>query len=264
MKKLCVVMFMLLTCLFMILEPLSVFAVNDIDNNKEKNLTVYFFVQKLGINKPIEGAEVGITKIADIEVKNGNIVYKVVEEFGELKGINFEGISVSESVNVARRFANIIKEYDKSLITDEAGKCTFNIEDNGVYLVTEIGVQKDATHFEKFEPYIILVPFIDDNCNEWTYEIISEPKTVVIQRSDDETSETEVSDEHDESSDIGVSDEHDESSDTEVSDEIVTDSDTVLTGDKTFAIVFVVAGCVSLLIMLILLLYRNRQVSDDE
>lgn len=85
-----------------------------------------------------------------------------------------------------------------------------------------------------------------------TYKMFSEPKTVVIQRSDDESSETEVSDEHD------------ESSDTEVYDETVTDSGTVLTGNKTFAILFVGADCVSLLIMIILLSHRDRWVSDDE
>ena len=240
MKKRLTVFFMILTCLFIMLEPMSVFAVNNIDDTETKTLTIHFYTQKSGVENNIAGAEVGIKKIADISVKNNNIKYKIVEEFGELKDINFEGISVSESVNMARRFANITEEYDKSLITDEDGKCTFSIEDDGMYLVSEIGVQKDATHFEKFEPYIVLIPFIDGKHTEWTYEVISEPKTVVIQRSDDETSETEVSDEHD------------ESSDTEVSDETITDSDTVLTGDKTFAILFLGADCVSLIIMLIL------------
>ena len=252
MKKRLTVFFMILTCLFIMLEPMSVFAVNNIDDTEKKTLTIHFYTQKSGVENNIAGAEVGIKKIADISVKNNDIKYKIVEEFGELNGINFEGISVSESVNMARRFANITEEYDKSLITDEDGKCTFSIEDDGMYLVSEIGVQKDATHFEKFEPYIVLIPFIDGKHTEWIYEVISEPKTVVIQRSDDETSETEVSDEHD------------ESSDTEVSDETITDSDTVLTGDKTFAILFVGADCVSLLIMIILLSHRNRQVTDDE
>ena len=193
MKKLCIVIFMLLTCLFMTLEPLSVFAVNDIDNNKEKSLTVYFFVQKLGIDKPIEGAEVGIAKIADIEVKNGNIVYTVVDKYAVLKDIEFEGMTVSESKNTAKEF-NDIKKKKKTGITNMVGKCTFNNLESGVYLVKQLAAEGKAEGYAKFEPYIILVPYAYNYLPEWNYDILSEPKTVnVIEQSEPSLESSESS-----------------------------------------------------------------------
>lgn len=161
------------------LEPISVFAVNDIDNNKEKSLTVYFFVQKLGIDKPIEGAEVGITKIADIDVKNGNIVYKVVDKYDVLKDIKFEGMTVEESKHTAKEFNDIV-EVEKTGITNTDGKCMFNNLESGVYLVKQLAAEGKAEGYAKFEPYIILVPYADNYLPDWNYDILSEPKTVNI------------------------------------------------------------------------------------
>ena len=243
MKKLCVVIFMLLTCLFMTLEPLSVFAVNDIDNNKEKNLTVYFFVQKLGINKPIEGAEVGITKIADIEVKNGNIVYKVVDKYAVLKDIKFDGMTVDESRNAAKEF-NAIVEVEKTGITNMSGKCMFNNLESGVYLVKQLAAEGKAEGYAKFEPYIILVPYADNYLPEWNYDILSEPKTVnIIEPSEPSLESSEPSDisepslEFSEPSDISK---YSEISHSDIS--VDQPSDSVTTGDTSG--IFVVMLCV--------------------
>ena len=41
----------------MMLEPMNVFAIDDIDSGRAKTLTIHFYIQKNGVDTPINGAK---------------------------------------------------------------------------------------------------------------------------------------------------------------------------------------------------------------
>lgn len=273
MKKIRIVMFILLTCIFMTLGPINVFAVSDIDNDKEKSLTIYFYVQKLGIDRPIEGANIGITKIADIKVENGNIVYDVVDKYNDLSDTKFEGITINESKEIAKKFDNIA-EIEQTGITGIDGLCKFDISDNGIYLVRHISSSDEAERYTKFEPYIIIVPFISEVNTDWVYEVLSEPKTAMIV----DISIVEQSSTPESSDDFDTEDSEHESSEDESGWESSGDTgsdysdrgtsrteqsnNSVLTGDTTKNIMLIFGGlfCLSALLMVVL---TKKGVAND-
>ena len=252
MKRIRVVMFVLLACIFMMLGPLNVFAVSDIDSSKEKSLTIYFYVQKLGIDKPIEGANIGISKIADIEVKNGNIEYNVVNKYNELSNTKFEGITVDESKEIARNFDKVA-EIDFRGITLSNGTCEFKGLDSGVYLVKQLSAEGKAEGFAKFEPYIILVPYVDNYLPEWNYDILSEPKTVtIVEEPEKSTPDTSVDEESDESSDS-----HESISENSWQN---LDNSGVLTGDTMYSIIL---GCIGLMFLSVSIIIFISRKTDE-
>lgn len=251
MKRIRVVMFVLLACIFMMLGPLNVFAVSDIDSSKEKSLTIYFYVQKLGIDKPIEGANIGISKIADIEVNNGNIEYTVVNKYNELSNTKFEGITVNESKEIARNFDKVA-EIDFRGVTLSNGICEFKGLDSGVYLVKQLSAEDEAEGFAKFEPYIILVPYVDNYLPEWNYDILSEPKTVTIVE-ESEKSTPDTSDD----SDIEFSDSHESISENSLQN---LDNSGVLTGDTMYSIIL---GCIGLMFLSVSIIIFISRKTDE-
>lgn len=259
MKRIRVVMFVLLACIFMMLGPLNVFAVSDIDNDRSKSLTVYFYVQKLGIDKPIEGANIGISKIADIEVNNGNIEYTVVNKYNELSNTKFEGITVDESKEIARNFDKVA-EIDFRGITLSNGTCEFKGLDSGVYLVKQLSAEGKAEGFAKFEPYIILVPYVDNYLPEWNYDVLSEPKTVtIVEESEKSTPDTSVDEESDitDNSDIEFSDRHESISENSWQN---LDNSGVLTGDTMYSIIL---GCIGLMFLSVSIIIFISRKTDE-
>ena len=135
-KYLSLLVSLLTVMLFVVTGPFSVLAleensVPDIENEK-KSLTVYFFVQLVGVDTPIEGAEVGIYRIADLKTSFGSANYTVLDKYAELKktqddrDVTFEGISVSESIALAKKFAVFSETPEITAVTDENGMCKFD------------------------------------------------------------------------------------------------------------------------------------------
>ena len=177
---------------FLMLEPVSAFAAEsdrmpDL-TDEAGNLTVYFMVQKTGVDTPLSGAHVAINKVADLNVKGGSAEYTVTKEFSNLqkldgdRDVTFAGISVSDSIALAKVFALQVGDPESEKVTGEDGRCSFENLDRGMYLVREVSAEGDATEFEFFEPYFISVPLarVYVGENEWLYDVLSEPKTVEI------------------------------------------------------------------------------------
>ena len=201
--------------LLVMTEPVGIFALDnnlvpDIDENQNKSLTVYFYVQKLGVDTAIEGAEIGIYKIADLESENGSANYTVSETYFSLakiendKDTTFEGISFSESVELAKKFANIAETLSPVAtgVTDSNGVYQFDNLEKGMYLVRELSASGDAKKYQLFEPYMVSVPLAVSvsEVNEWQYDVLSEPKTKVSSGSHDEVSKQTSDDSKPESS----------------------------------------------------------------
>lgn len=266
MKKRYSIIFLILICIFMMLEPMHVFAIDDIDSGRAKTLTIHFYTQKNGVDIPINGAEVGITKIADMYMKNGNVHFEVVDEYENLRDINLNSISTSDSLSVAEKFARQTYNYDYTGVIESNGEKTFDISDDGIYLVQEISVNGEASKYQIFSPYIILVPFISNENSNWNYDVVSEPKTAIKSI----TTITEHSTPFDESSvpeistdETSIDEPSDEGSEVSVVDRVVTHDDiiTVLTGDSTK--VFGILGVVCISLLLVILLQYSKEDRGD-
>ena len=187
--------------LLVMTEPVGIFALDnnlvpDIDENQNKSLTVYFYVQKLGVDTAIEGAEIGIYKIADLKSENGSANYTVSETYSSL--------AFSESVELAKKFADIAETLSPIAtgVTDSNGVYQFNDLEQGMYLVRELSASGEAKKYQLFEPYMVSVPLAVsvNEVNEWQYDVLSEPKTKVSSGSHDEVSKQTSDDSRPESS----------------------------------------------------------------
>ncbi len=201
--------------LLVMTEPVGTFAlesdlVPDIDQTQTKSLTVYFYVEKLGVPTPIDGAEIGIYKIADLNTNNGSADYTVCESYASLakkdgnRDITFDGISFSESVELAKKFSKTAETLSSLAkgVTDDSGVLKFGDLEQGMYLVRELSSSGSAKKYKFFEPYMISVPLAVsvNSVNEWQYDVLSEPKTKVSSGSHDEVSKQTSDDSRPESS----------------------------------------------------------------
>lgn len=238
--------------LAIILEPINVFAYDNIDSNRAKSLTVHFYTQKNGIDTPIDGAKIGIAKIADISIENNNIHYEINPIYDDLD-ISFDGMSVSDSVEISKKISKLTNNYNYISETNKDGKCKFNIKDNGIYLIVELEAKRNAINYEIFDPYIILVPFATNENKDWTYDILSEPKTVtIVEESEKSTPDTSVDEESDESSDS-----HESISENSWQN---LDNSGVLTGDTMYSIIL---GCIGLMFLSVSIIIFISRKTDE-
>lgn len=244
MKKLYAIVFVLVAFVVLSLEPFSVSAVNDIRDG-EKTLTVYFYTQVNGVDTPIPGAEIGISKIADMRINADDVTYTVTDKYRDFydRSLN-NNMTVDESKAVANKFSEFA-DVDFVGITDSDGHCTFHISASGIYLIRQLSSSGTAEYYNFFEPYILSVPFFSEVDSNWVYDILSEPKTTKIVES--EPSVTESSYNIDESS-SGNSD----------------SGDSVLTGDssKSFVLLFGCLLCASVAMFILCMAKKERKADD--
>lgn len=168
-----------------------VHAVPEPDN--QNSLTIHFYVQIQGVDTPLPGAEVGICRVADLKFdEHENAVYTLLPEFEALKKydgtreVTFDGLSVSESIELAQKLAASNPETEKSAVTNTAGDARFDELEQGIYLVRELSAGDKSAEYELFEPYIISVPYYMSSAEPygWMTDVISDPKTEVKKRPD--------------------------------------------------------------------------------
>ena len=277
----------LFTVMFLVMtEPVSISAfdsdlVPDIDENLNKSLTVYFYVEKLGVPTPIDGAEIGIYKIADLKTKNGSANYSVTETYSSLakikndRDITFEGISFSESVELAKSFEEIAKKEQplKTAVTNSDGICRFDALEQGMYLVRELSKTGTAEKYQSFAAYMISVPFPEshDGLNEWQYDVLSEPKTKISSGSGDEISKDtsdESRTESSEPSDSSIIEISKHTSDTSKTDSSQPQSSSplpIFTGDSSSSMVIALLGiCFASLAAVLALNHKKKGADENE
>lgn len=156
-----------------------------------KSLTVYFYVQNNGVDIAIEGASIGITRVAGLEVRNKSAEYTLLDTYKDAD-IDFTGMDVEKSIKAAKTLSSMIKEHSLVTITDYHGKSVFSGLKPGMYLVEELDAHGDAEKYEFFDPYIISVPLADatETVCKWKNDVLSEPKTIVKEKQISEPSES--------------------------------------------------------------------------
>lgn len=132
----------------------------------------------------IDGAVIGITKIADLNVKYGDAKYTLVSKYSDrFPDISFDGMDKDELLAFSKEISAYIKAPDATKTT-KWGRVKFTDLEYGLYLVTEEEKTGKALEFTDFEPFIVAVPapVIDNSkyLGEWSYEVNTYPKTDVI------------------------------------------------------------------------------------
>lgn len=175
MKKLRLISTIILFTVFSIIFNITAFAITTselIDDTKSKSLTINFCVQESGIDVPIEGAEIGIVKIANF-IDNK---YIPIAELSDQINVDLNTLSEEDFIDLANQL-----EIDpqNTQITATNGKAYFDIIDNGLYLISEISATNMAADYQIINPYIISIPYLNTN-GSWEYNVIAKPKTSII------------------------------------------------------------------------------------
>ena len=184
-KKLCY----LIPLIIMLLVSFSYTAVQAAPDDENRNsLTIFFYVQINGVDTPLPGAEVGICRVAELEIdENQHAAYTLLPEYEKLKkyegsrDVTFDGLSVSESVELAQALAAYSPAVEQQAVTDQNGEAVFSDLEQGMYLVRELKAEGKSAEYELFEPYLISVPIYMAEAEPygWLEDVLSEPKTVV-------------------------------------------------------------------------------------
>lgn len=125
----------------------------------------------------ISGATFEITKVADLNWHGGSPEYILSDVFVSTE-VDFDGMTASESEEAAKKFSAMNVKALKAGITDSNGSATFDNLDQGIYLVKEIAKKGVAAGYSTVEPYLVLAPGYLEG--EWTYDVVSVPKTTPV------------------------------------------------------------------------------------
>ena len=166
-------------------EEKTSFNMSPIDENKKNSLEIKIAVMdEEGKDKPIEGVKMSIYRTADIEVKDGSVLYKPIAPFNQKPFIGddyYQSLtSASLSKQAAKQLSGYIDQTEGfSKITGANGLTSFTSIQAGMYLV----VQAEENDNYTFDPFIISVPEPDmdhevNGYKEWRYEVKAEPKVV--------------------------------------------------------------------------------------
>lgn len=190
---------LLVAAIIIIMEPLSAFADQTYSmppiEDKEVELTIYFYVQHNGIEVPISDAEIAVYKTADISCEGGGAEYTLLPDYWSLrkmrdeKDVTFDGITATQSAELAEKLSQLTETFEQSAVTGADGKCTFFGLSQGMYLVREINAEGEAAKYDTIAPYLISLPLgiKSDDGNYWKYDVLSEPKTKVKRNNDSDS-----------------------------------------------------------------------------
>lgn len=161
--------------------------VPDLDTAEARSLTINFGKDSDdGGRTGFQGAEFSIYKAADLAVKNGGAVYTLTSPYKDLAVYNkddggvehtFDGLSADESNTLAKKLADRAKNPIASAVTNADGNASFQIKEDGMYLVVETGKSGDATEYETVDPFLVSVPEINPETKQWIYAVEAKPKT---------------------------------------------------------------------------------------
>ena len=139
---------------------------------------------------PVTGATIDLFKVADLVVHNGAAAYVLTSEF-ESSGIDFEGMTASESLEAAEKLYKIIDSQSlhsfATSVSDSNGLAKFSSLDPGMYLGRQREMVKISdTKKITMEPVLWMTPMYVLNETQdmytWDYYPVVFPKEGEIER----------------------------------------------------------------------------------
>ncbi len=127
----------------------------------------------------LSGVGLAVTKVADVVCEDGNVTYTLTDAYAEL-GIDFAGITASESNEIAKQLAELqdakgISSDVKVSGTD--GIVVFSDLEHGMYLVRQMSSTGMAEEYTTYAPFLVMAPEPKDEI--WNYSVDVYPKTSV-------------------------------------------------------------------------------------
>lgn len=167
-------------------------AIPKLEKTNGYTLTVNFVQDKdNGESKKIKGGEFTVYKIADLTASSGGVYYTCIDPYKEIakyndsgEEITFDGIDSDVSHEYAIECAKKKGTPVASAVSSDSGACSFEIEDPGMYLVTETKKTDEAAKYETADPFLVSVPALSidqDSVMRWVYDVNAYPKTAVKQ-----------------------------------------------------------------------------------
>lgn len=155
----------------------------------DNSLTINMIYKDGDVKTGISGAEIKISKVADIELSPE----LTIENISKIKHLNIDwfNLTAEDSNILAKKISKIIVDSDvKNYIevTDELGKANFSNLQDGIYLVEESSKSGEAMKYSKIEPFFVSLPqnSIDKNGKViWQKSVNAYPKTEIEKIKDD-------------------------------------------------------------------------------
>lgn len=137
--------------------------------------------------KPLEGIDVAICRVADVEEKGANVIYKATPEFAAANA-DFTDLTKEKNIILALSlntfaYANNINRISGT--TNGSGAVIFKSLPAGLYLVTQMNAESSEYIIA---PYLVSVPVMNETTNKWEYDVTAYPKTEPVKRDDGTTS----------------------------------------------------------------------------
>lgn len=164
-----------------ITQLLTVYAGSELMPNLETgrlgNLSIHCEVQNKDLSKTvIDGVEFTAYRIAGVSVENGVARYSLLDPFKE-SGVDFEQMTASESNDAAQKLALVVAENSivgKSAISNQQGVAELHDMDLGMYLLVQTGSKGSAETYNKYSPFLAMVPLPESG--KWIYDSEISPK----------------------------------------------------------------------------------------
>lgn len=168
---------MMMICLLMLcsLGTASAYAVTMIDKDKPVSLELTYKYN----GEALTGTDFDLYHVAEIDAYGELIATAPFTSFD----VNIYGENDKAWENLTNELASYVKANKVSVAdygkVDNNGRAIFpnNTDDlkQGLYLVVGHSVVKDGTIYETV-PFLVLLPSIDDDTKDWTYEVTAFPK----------------------------------------------------------------------------------------
>lgn len=178
MRKNVLLLAALLVLVAVLIKPAQVQAETSIIPKESIPGTVSITLKDIDSDTPAAGAKIIAKKVGQIIVENGgDYFFAPVEELAE-SGISFEDI---KSTTLAAELAGYISDNNVQLISQESvvgtdGFVSFSDLPIGLWLFEN---SEAADGFELFNPFIVTVPYWNEETELYEYEVDATPKVAV-------------------------------------------------------------------------------------
>ena len=161
----------LLIAVFVFMPARAALGYDLMDTDRDNSLTV-----ELTSSDPdtlaVEGAEVTIYLVAEVDKASGALTYKLTDDFAS-SGIKVNDNITQSMIDTAADYAseNGLKGITKT--SDKNGVIVFENLQCGIYLITETASPEG---FTSFVPFMYFLPFYSLDDGGWVYDAVAVPK----------------------------------------------------------------------------------------
>lgn len=172
-NKILFALFMFFFCLVPVVKAEESTKIVDFN----KNGSIRIVLTEREENTAIEGVELGLYHIANVSSKDYNLHFEYTEKYqgclADLSDLTIEGLT-DEIIQCTKN-----QEADFMEKTSQDGEVNFTDLKLGLYLVKQ---ENQVKGYSKIDSYLVMLPELISN--NWTYDVVSKPKTEIYKTVD--------------------------------------------------------------------------------